>query len=419
MLPVLLFKIAWRNVFRNKRRTFLTLGILTLGCTGLIMVGGFFDNIMEGLREQFIHGHSGHLQVNARGFHENGVSDPLQYLIKDSSDVSDLIRSTPHVRLTVPRLKLAGMVSTEDTSVAVVVVGVDPAMEKEMGKFQYRDAKQPSINIVAGRDLESSNPYGAILGTGLMKALKIKVGESFTLLTVREGGSIDGAEFTVSGSFETIFKDLDDRVLKINLSAAQKLLGVSNEVHTLIVLLDQTAHTSITQQRLEESFQAESMNLEEISWLELSSFYRLSKDLFDKINRTIQMIFLVVFFFSIANTINMSLFERMREFGTMMAIGNGRGIIVLGLILESFLIGLMGAALGIACGAGCAKLISAMGIEMPPPPMGSNGYYAMISLNPGLLVQVFIVTVLATAVSSLLPAFRLYRLKIVHALGYV
>ncbi len=419
MLPALLFKIAWRNVFRNKRRTCLTLCILGLGCTGLILVGGFFDNIMEGLREQYIHGHSGHLQVNVRGFHENGISDPLRYLMKDSSRVLEQISANPRVRLTVPRLKLAGMVSTDETSVAVSVLGVDPAAEREMGEFQYRDAKQPSINIVAGKDLDVSDLEGAVLGQGLMKALKIKVGESFTLLTVRDGGSIDGAQFTVRGSFETIFKDLDDRALKINLSAAQKLLGVSNEMHTLIVLLEDTAHTSLARQSLDEAFKTAGLNLELISWLELSNFYRLSKDLFDKINRTIQLIFFVVFFFSIANTVNMSLFERMREFGTMMAIGNGRGLIVFNLVLESCLIGLMGATLGIGVGAAAAKLISAMGIEMPPPPMGSNGYYAMISLNPGLLLQVFLVTTVATAISAVLPALRLYRLKIVNALGYV
>src|SRR5436190_21442119 len=111
-----LFKIAWRNLFRNKRRSLLTLLIMVIGSTGMILVGGFLDNIIEGLREQYIHSQSGHLQINALGYFENGAGAPFDYLIKDAAGVQKKIEDNPHVLFAVPRLKLSGMASSDNTS---------------------------------------------------------------------------------------------------------------------------------------------------------------------------------------------------------------------------------------------------------------------------------------------------------------
>jgi len=414
-----LVKISLRNVFRNKRRTILTLFILILGSNGLILVGGFFDNIMEGLREQFIHSQTGHLQVNVTGYYKKGTARPFQYMLKNTAQVQQEIEAVPHVLYTVPRLKFGGMASSEETGFAVFVLGVDPVRERQMGNLQYRDAKYPSIHIAEGEDLDPADPYGAILGKGLMEALDLKVGDSLTLLVTREGGALDGADYQVRGNFETIFKDFDDRVMKVNLNNAQELLGVPNQVHSLLVVLDETKNTSGVYQQLVARFKGKGLDLETIPWEEQGTFYRQSKALMDKIYATIQVIISVIFFFSIANTINMAIFERIREFGTMMALGNSRATIATTIFLEALSLGLLGASLGLLTGIGLAKLVSFIGIEMPPPPMGSYGYYAMISLSPRLLLETFFITLIATLLSSVVPAYRVCHFKIVQALGYV
>ncbi|MBZ0090381.1 MAG: FtsX-like permease family protein, partial [Thermoanaerobaculia bacterium] len=131
------------------------------------------------------------------------------------------------------------------------------------------------------------------------------------------------------------------------------------------------------------------------------------------------LIICVIFVFSIANTINMALFERIREFGTMMAIGNGRATIFMTIFLEAAILGALGPLLGMAMGVGLAHVISAIGIEVPPPPQSSTGYFAMITVNRELIFQTFALSMLATVISSILPAYRASRFRIVHALGYV
>jgi putative ABC transport system permease protein len=374
---------------------------------------------LEGFREQFIHSQTGHIQVNVAGYYEKGASSPLNYLIKDAAQIQQEIELHPRVLYTVPRLKLGGMVSTDKTSIAVVALGVDPLREQRMGSLKMTNAKVSSINIVEGQDLDPSDPYGAVLGKGLAGALGLKIGDPVNFMTTRQAGAIDGALYHVRGIFETILKDFDDRALKINLESAQRLLNVPNQVHSLLAILEETSLTGRVRSELNAKFKTKKLNLETIAWEEQGQYYRQGKALLDKIYSTIQIIITVIFFFSIANTINMALFERMREYGTMMAIGNSRGTIFSVIVLEALLLGLIGSSLGLVVGSGIARLVSAIGIEMPPPPQGGTSYYATISLTSALLLQTFLISFISTILSSLVPGYRASHFRIIRALGYV
>ncbi len=414
-----LFEISWRNVFRNKRRSLLTLLILVLGSSGLILVGGFFENLLEGHREQFIHSQTGHLQVNRAGYFQKGASAPLDYLLADVGRLRSEIEAEPGVKFTVPRLKFGGMASTEETSIAVLVVGTEARAERRMGAVKAANVDHGSTRIVAGRDLDPSDGLGVLLGKGLAEALGVGVGDGFTFLTTRRAGAIEGGQMRVRGIFETIAKDFDDHAVKMNLEAAQQLLGAPDQVHSLLVLLDETSRTVPVRDRLQGGFQAAGRGLETLTWEEQGLFYRQSKDILARIYAVIQLIIGVIFLFSIANTVNMALFERIREFGTMMAMGNGRGTVFLTIFAESLILGILGSAGGIAAGLGLAQVVSAIGIEMPPPPQSSSGYFAMISVTWPLIRETAAISLAATALSALWPAFRATRFRIVQALGYV
>lgn len=417
-----ILKISFRNVFRNRRRTILTLFILVLGSSGLTLVGGFFDYIIESLGEYFIHSQTGHLQISREGFYERGTSAPFKYLLPNVAQLQKSIESHPQVRYTVPRLSFGGMVSTDDTNISALVLGVDPAREEQMSREQiYTEASNglKATNITAGQDLAAEDPYGVILGQGLMKSLNVKIGDTVTLLVTREFGTIDGMDLHVRGEFTTLLKDFDDRILKINLSTVQELFNVPGKVHSLLVLLNDTDQTDRAKEELLSQLNQDSMQLEAIPWIRQAAYYNQSKDFLNKIYSTVQLIIGIVFFFSIANTINMNLFERMREFGTMMALGNTRGTIIQMILVEGSILGLLGAIFGLAVGCIAAKSVSAIGITMPPPPMGSFEYPAYIILNTRILAQVFLVVSLSTILASVIPAYRASHFRIVAALGHV
>lgn len=414
-----LFKISWRNILRNKRRTFLTLCILTLGSTGLLVIGGFFHNIIEGFRDQYIHSQSGHLQINAKGYFRKGSADPYNYIIENLPEVNRLILSNPHVAFTVPRIKFGALVNNNNSSVAIMALGSDPIGEERMGRHKVDNAKYNSMNISEGQGLNAAKPNGTIVGKGLLETLGLEVGKNFSLIANQKSGALEGANLEVSGVFQTIVKDFDDRAMKIPFETAQKLVGMEGEAHTILVLLDRTENTELVRSELEANFKTAGLNLEVITWTETSQFYLQGKEMLDSIFRTVQFIIAIIFIFSIANTLNMSIFERIREFGTMMAIGNHRSTIFTIIFAEAIILGLLGACVGIGFGAGVAKIISAIGIEMPPPPQGSYSYYAVISLTPRLVLETFVLAILATTLSAITPAVRASRFKIIQALGYV
>lgn len=418
-IAVRLIKISWKNILRQKRRSLLTISIMVLGCSGLMTIGGYFHNIIEGFRDQYIHSQTGHLQVSARGFFEKGVSDPFRYVLKDLSEVQKIMLRNRHVLYTVPRLNFGAMVNNNNTNVAVVALGVDPVSEAKMGRYKADHSKFSSTNIVEGEDLDLKDSKGVLVGKGLLKALGLKLGDSFSLLTSQKSGALEGAELRVRGVFQTVVKEFDDRAMKVPLETAQEVVAMSGEAHSLLAILDDTENTEMVQRELESDFRAANLEVEIVPWTENARYYHQAKDMLGKIFRTVQTIIAVIFLFSIANTLNMAIFERIREFGTMMAIGNSRGVVFSVIIFEALLLGLIGATLGLGAGWGAAKAISAIGIEMPPPPQGSYGYYAMITLYPRLVFETFAIAMGATLLSALVPAYKASRFRVIQALGYV
>jgi putative ABC transport system permease protein len=134
---------------------------------------------------------------------------------------------------------------------------------------------------------------------------------------------------------------------------------------------------------------------------------------------SIQVIISVIFFFSVVNTMTATVLERMREFGTMMALGNDRKTIFLLIIFEALFLALIGSTLGLLIGSGAAQIVSAIGIKVEPPSATVDYYLAGITLSPGLLIETFAISLASALLSSVIPAYRASHFPIIRALQYV
>ena len=205
-----------------------------------------------------------------------------------------------------------------------------------------------------------------MLGSGVARALKLAPGDNASLILTTADGTMNTLEFEVVGVFQSFSKDYDARAVKIPLAAAKELLDTKG-VNSLIVSLKRTRDTTRVAQTLAASLGAEQLEIKR--WDELNDFYGKTVELYERQFGVLQLIILAMVLLSVTNTVNMTVFERAGEFGTMRALGN-RGVDVLALILvESALLGLIGAAAGTLLGILLAWLISAIGIPMPPPPI--------------------------------------------------
>jgi putative ABC transport system permease protein len=336
----ILLKLASRNLRLHKRRSLFIIAILTLGCTGILLIGGFFQGVLTTLREQFIHGITGHLMIAKAGYYEHGVANPFRYLFENKPG---LVAGSARVTATVPRLQFGGLLTTDQKVVSVNLIGVDPASEARMGAYAGT-RKVETLKIVAGSDLSEREPGGLLIGESLAKMMKVGVGDEVSMITTTASGSVDGANVRIRGIFRSPVKEFDNQYAKIDLSDAQKIVGAGPSVTSLLVMLDQTSLTRTAKDDL--SARLKPLGFEVLDWEERGDFYRNGRDLLLQIDGVVQLIFSVLILFSIASSVNMTFFDRIREFGTMMALGNTRAFIFSLITAETFLLGAAGVTAG-------------------------------------------------------------------------
>jgi putative ABC transport system permease protein len=196
--------LAITNVFRNKRRTLMTLLVVSGGVAGLLLTGGFFAFMFRGLREQTIRNRLGHLQINNANTFRRDETHALENGLEDYGRIAAIAFAEGHVRGVAPRIEFCGMVSNGMKSSGFMGSAVDPESEKNMG-FAPR--------LVAGRDLNEKSDTGndALLGVGLARSMNAKPGDRLTLLAVTADGALNGIDVDVVGTLTTSVKDLDDR----------------------------------------------------------------------------------------------------------------------------------------------------------------------------------------------------------------
>jgi putative ABC transport system permease protein len=382
----------------------MTLASIVFGVVALILSGGFVHDVYYQLGEALIHSQSGHLQVSRVGFHAKGTRRPEDYLFDYTAKLQQIVRQQPGVVDAMARISFSGLLSNGHTDWPIIGEGVEPEKEAALGS---------QLQISTGKQLAADEPHGILLGDGVAKALKLQPGDHVTLLVSTAEGALNSMELTVAGSFQSFSADFDARAVRIPLAAAKELLGTL-AVNTVVVSLQRTEDTGQVLDRLKGQLAAS--NLEVLTWMELNELYEAVVALYERQFGVLQLIILFLVLLSVTNSVNMSAFERVGEFGTMMALGNRGGQVFRLLVVENVLLGISGGLIGVAIGILLAFSVSAIGISMPPPPNANIGYTAYIRIVPEVILIALFVGVSATILPSLLPAWRVGRIPVVEAL---
>jgi putative ABC transport system permease protein len=407
----LYLKLAIRNVFRNRRRTLITLAAMAFGAAAIIVFGGFVNAIYWGVRESTIRSQVGHLQLYRKGFSEKGNLAPFDFLIGDYPALRAELVKIEHVRTVTARLGFSGLVSTGDTTTSFVGTGVHPEGEADLSALAL---------IVEGQDLTSREPRGVILGVGLARGFGVRPGADLTLLTTTTSGSINALAVKVRGVWESGEKAYDDRFLKVALPEVQRVLDLEHgEVQSVVLLLDETENTPVVRERIERLIRERGLDLEIKTWEDLALRYHQVRELFGRIFAVLTLIVSIMVVFGITNTMTMAIFERTREIGTVMALGTRRRGVVAMFVLEGVALGALGGVLGVILGVVLAKLVTAIGIQLPPPPGSTRGFAVQIFIVPAVLAQAFRLSIITATLAALYPAWRAARLDVVEALRHV
>jgi putative ABC transport system permease protein len=399
-----MISLALRNIFRQKTRTAITMAAIVFGVVGLILSGGFIQDMLIQLGETIIHSQSGHIQINRKGFFELGSRSPEKFVIEGTEEVRTAVASLPEVDDQMSRISFSGLLNNGKTDKSVVGEGIEPDRENRLGSL---------LQITAGRQLTDQDQYGTVVGEGVAASLKLVPGSRVTLLASSAGGALNTVELEVVGVFQSFSKEFDARAVRIPLAAAQELMN-SDGVNTIVVSLQRTEETERASTALAQKLDLDIYEVK--TWYQINDFYEKAVALYARQFSVLIVIILLMVLLSVANSVNMGTFERVGEFGTMMALGNRPGQVFRLIVLENLLLGAIGAAIGAVLGMVLALAISAVGIPMPPPPNANLGYTAHILIVPTQIALAFTVGFVATVLASLFPAFKVTKIPVVDAI---
>ena len=399
-------RFALRNVFRQRARSAGTLAAIALGVAGLILAGGFVQDIFFQLGEAVIHSQSGHIQVAKKGYREGRVRSPESFFIDRPNGLKRLIEETAGVQMTLSRLGFSGVVNNGKRDLGIVGEGVEPTSEEKLGTY---------LRYIEGRPLRDDDRDGIAMGQGVARALGVKPGDRVNLVLSLPQGAVNTLDFEVVGVFQSFSKDFDARAIRIPLRAARELMD-TEAAHVVVVVLEKTEDTEAVLAALKNRLEPQGFEL--VGWRELSDFYDKTIKLYDRQFGVLRLIILLMVLLSVANSVNMTLFERTREFGTMLALGDRPSAVFRLVMTESVLLGVFGAVLGVVVGSFTALVISLIGIPMPPPPNANVGYTAFIRLVPLDIGVAGAIGMAATILATLLPARRSAQLVVVDALRH-
>ncbi|MBD3332427.1 FtsX-like permease family protein [candidate division GN15 bacterium] len=390
----MIIKVALRNVFRQKRRSLLTiltmLGGFALAAVSISWGDGTYAHVIR----MFTRNQLGHIQV-----HEEGYLDQrsLYKTIEDYQQIGDRIAAIDGVIAWAPRLFAAGLASVDEKASAVQVTGVDPQLENAATRFDQK--------VSQGRTLPQNPEHTVLLGQGLARRLEASIGDSLVIVSNAADGSIANDIYLISGIVESGNSMSDQLTLYMHLADAQELFWLQARVHELAVIVnhldDVDPLTAQIQQQLPDDLVA-------ASWKEFArSFYVAMQA--DKRGSYIALgVVLLVVAVGVLNTVLMTVLERRREYGMLRAIGTTPLQIVRMVIWEVLCMAVIGIAGGIVVAYAVAYYLLVEGIPMPQPFTwgGVEFTHMYAQLSPHVFWVPALAVVLTALVVSLFPAMR-------------
>lgn len=407
----MIFKLAWRSIWRNKRRTIITAASIGLGLGVAILFIAFAEGVYVQIINDSVRMQAGHLTLEHPEYRD---APAVNLFLADSADMRRTIDQMDEVEITKLMILGQGVAKTGLATTGVGLVGVEPGRELITSPLVSR--------IIKGRYLNDSDGSKVVVGEALAKRLHLKVGKKMVITTNDVEGSLTEELCRVVGIFRTGVEEVDGYMVQASIGFLRKLYGLPEGAATQLGVVLKNANTQKkVSKKLTALFGNEDTAVR--SWREimpgLASYIKMDKGS----NIILQAILIFLVLFTIFNTISMSIMERQKEFAVLKAIGTGPWFLRFQLLMESALIGLIGCILGIVIGGAVSFYLQVQGLDisfMLEEGLSISGFavspriHADVTL--GLLLGMGGLVMIATLLLSLIPMGQATRIKIADTL---
>lgn len=398
--------MAWRNIWRNKTRSFVIMLSVAIGLLAGIGVLALYKGMMNSRVRTVIDAEASHLQIHNPEFKND--YDP-SYIINYPDEVLKKIQSIKQVKLLAPRTVVQGMLVTTTGSAGVQINGVIPDVEYNVSQLKQK--------IITGEGFHAGKKNEMVIGKKLADKMKLKQGSKIVLTFTDTAGNIVSSAFRASSIYQSANTAFDETNVYVLVSTINELLLTANSCHEIAILLNNDNDLDKVQQQLKEEFP--SLLVE--SWKEISPETELMVRTVDEYSYIIIIIILIALAFGILNTMLMSVLERTREIGMMVALGTSRVRIFLLIFFETIFLTIAGTPVGLLAAYFITNHYQKHGLDlsgMGKDMMASFGFSTLIYPSfPWEKLAAIIMMVIGTALlSCLLPAMKALRLQPVEAL---
>lgn len=409
-----LFKIAIRNLLRYKRRTLLTASLITIGVVFVLVfvsVTGSFKRMMIAQNTDSM---LGHLQVHRKGYVASIENLPLNLNLKAGAitRLEAILDKQPEIESYSPRIKFGGMFSTFVETTSIRLNGI------------YPDRELKTVPLLATRVIEGKKSLekGEIwIPELLAKGMKTKIGDTIVIIATNQDGSVNGKQFRVSGVLESATGP-GGRDGYIHIDDAMEVLRMdAKEISEYAIRLRNFRTLQPFSEKL-DGLLAKELNqqnkpiFELHTWEKLSPFYNIAR-MIDIMTFFIKLMLIAIVLISIMNVMIMAVYERIREIGTIAAIGTLPGRILNMFVIEGFCLGVAGAIIGNIAGVVIIFILNMLKITYN---FGrQEGIILQASINPSDIIVISVIVIIVSAIASLQPAFKASRMEPIKALRHV
>ena len=412
MLPDL--KIAWRNVWRNPRRSILTASAVIFSCVLLIFMVSLQMGSYSSMIDSAVKIQTGHLQVQAKGYQKDGR---IRQVIPHPERVSELLSKDPLVDAFTFRSRAFALVSSKDRTYGAMVVGVDPKGEERVSTI-------PSV-VRRGSYFTTEDEAHVVLGEILADNLSVGLGDELVILGQGYDGSVAANVLNVKGIFSSGQTDFDRNVIEIPLSVFQNTFSMGDAVHEIVITSVDLEQVDVLASRLNRELEGlpDGKDLIALTWEELMPGLEqmIRIDMFSAY--IFYGILIVVVAFSIMNTFITAIMERTRELGVLLAVGVRRSRLIRMVLMESVFLTMLGVTAGVVLGLALTSYFEVHGINMgvSSEVLGEYGLPSVIKpkITLGSAISGPLIVFVVTLCTAVFPALRILKLRIVKALTAV
>ncbi len=391
----MLIKLAWRNLWRNKIRTSIMIGTMMFGLMGVVAMIGFMNGLVDSMIKNAIAWQTSHLQIHQS---EYLINPEIKEIIPNSQAVTAILATQPDVKAVSERFLVDGMIASARSTRGIRINGINTEQERHITPFVAHIQKGEWLNE------EGRNPL--LVSQKTAQRLKLRIGSKVVLTLSDINGDVSGAAFRVRGIFKTPSTTFDDSNVYVRKADLEKIAGLSG-AHEISILLKSNDERVLEQTRFfAQSVLSQSTDDQIVvrKWLEIQPLLSTMMSSMDISNQVMLVVFVLALTLGIINIMLMSVFERTREFGVLMAVGMQQHKISLLIMLETLFLGLSGCALGLSGSAIMLKILSITGLSLSGLADGLGAYGVDTLLFPRVSFSEYRMIIVAIFIASLFAA---------------